>query len=221
MEAAELIERYPRVYHMAEDHSWPSIERHGLLSTSALLDLYEISGAARRAIESARRASSVTITHQRHGTAVVRDQKPMHESALARCLDDEMTPAQWYRLLNAKVFFWPTEERLQGMLNARPYRDLSHTVLTVDTEQLLARHEGKVWLAPINSGSTLYNPSPRGRHTFRRIGDYPFEERRRARGWANAVAEIAVDRSVPDIATCVVRVDRRRGDHTLAVIFVQ
>ena len=110
MEAAELIERYPRVYHMAEDHSWPSIERHGLLSTSALLDLYEISGAARRAIESARRASSVTITHQRHGTAVVRDQKPMHESALARCLDDEMTPAQWYRLLNAKVFFWPTKE---------------------------------------------------------------------------------------------------------------
>ena len=31
---ADLIATYPRLFHMAEDGSWLSIERHGLLSTS-------------------------------------------------------------------------------------------------------------------------------------------------------------------------------------------
>jgi hypothetical protein len=62
-----ITERWPRLYHMAEAGSWPSIERHGLLSTTALLDLFEISGPRREAIESARRPESVKITHPLHG----------------------------------------------------------------------------------------------------------------------------------------------------------
>ena len=42
MEIERLISRYPTLYHMAEDGSWESIQRHGLLSTSALLDRFEI-----------------------------------------------------------------------------------------------------------------------------------------------------------------------------------
>lgn len=39
VDPGELAERYPRLFHMAAAGSWPSIERHGLLSTSALLDI--------------------------------------------------------------------------------------------------------------------------------------------------------------------------------------
>ena len=41
---ANITALYPPLYHMAAEGSWPSIQRHGLLSTSALLDLYEVCG---------------------------------------------------------------------------------------------------------------------------------------------------------------------------------
>ena len=37
----EFVNRHPYLYHMAEGDAWKSIERHGLRSTTALLDLFE------------------------------------------------------------------------------------------------------------------------------------------------------------------------------------
>ena len=51
MKEADLVRIYPRLFHMAEDGSLTSIQAHGLLSTTALLDLYEIGGPVRAAIE--------------------------------------------------------------------------------------------------------------------------------------------------------------------------
>jgi len=51
MDVSELIERYPRLYHATHMDAWPGIAAHGLLSTSALLDLFEIHGSRRFAIE--------------------------------------------------------------------------------------------------------------------------------------------------------------------------
>jgi hypothetical protein len=48
-----LASRYPVLFHMAEDGSWESIRERGLLSTSALLDLFEVEAEERFAIESA------------------------------------------------------------------------------------------------------------------------------------------------------------------------
>src|SRR5689334_13986459 len=101
----QFAAHYPRLYHMAEAGVWPSIERHGLLSTTALLDLFEVNGNQRRAIQSEHRPESVTITHPQHGSAVIRDQKPMREGALRKCLR-EMSPQQWYEMLNGRVFLW-------------------------------------------------------------------------------------------------------------------
>ena len=44
---AYISERWPRLYHMAEAGSWPSIKERGLLSTTALLDLFELEGESR------------------------------------------------------------------------------------------------------------------------------------------------------------------------------
>jgi hypothetical protein len=48
-----LASRYPVLFHMAEDGSWESIRERGLLSTSALLDLFEVEAEERFASESA------------------------------------------------------------------------------------------------------------------------------------------------------------------------
>jgi hypothetical protein len=82
------------VFHVAEAGSWPSIQAHGRLSTSALLDLFEVSGPAREPVEIRRRPESVTVHHLVHGTAVIRDNKPITETVLSRTLDG-MTDAEW------------------------------------------------------------------------------------------------------------------------------
>ena len=60
---------------------------------------------------------------------------------------------------------------------------------------------------------------PRGVGTFFKMHDYPFEDRRKARGLTNAVAELAVQYGVPDIAQTVVRVDHRRNGRVLEIIY--
>jgi hypothetical protein len=162
MDVAELIERYPRLYHMAEAGSWPAIQEHGLLSTSALLDLFEVDGEERRLIESVRRPRSVTIDHPEHGTAVIRDQIPLNPTILQRSLVG-MTPEEWCIALNSRVFFWAEEERLARMLGAKAYRDRPHDVLTVDTASLVSAHED-------NAGSVQYGDNAL-RRTGARAGD--------------------------------------------------
>jgi len=129
-----------------------------------------------------------------------------------------MTPQEWYEFLNRRTFFWMTQERLLTLLAARAYRDRTHCVLTVDTTQLVAAHQDRIRLSPINSGSTIYRPQPRGRRTFRSLPDYPFEERRRLRGVKNAIAEMCVDYGVPEVASFVVRVAHMRGPAEIGVI---
>jgi hypothetical protein len=63
------------------------------------------------------------IHHPRYGTAVIRDQKPMSDGGLVRALQDGLKPRDWYRILNKKVFFWLTRERLETLVNAREYRE--------------------------------------------------------------------------------------------------
>jgi len=46
----DLIAKYPKLYHMAEDGSWPNIQKLGLLSTSALLTKFGYIGANREEI---------------------------------------------------------------------------------------------------------------------------------------------------------------------------
>lgn len=205
----KLVESYPTLYHMAEAGTWDRIRANGLLSTTALLDLYENEGANRFRIESNHRPASVNIEHNEYGIATIRDQKPMRESSLLICLD-EMTPNEWYRLLNGKVFFWPTIERLLTLLNGREYRDRTQLVIEVSTHELLRRHHENVSLSPINSGSTLYVPQRRGLYTFRGLETYPFEERRKKRGIRNAIAELTVEYSVPDIAEIYTTVNHYR-----------
>jgi hypothetical protein len=206
MKEADLAEHFPRLWHMAEDGSFNSILKYGLLSTSSLLDLYEVEGDERSAIESSRRPESVAISKTNLPSAVIRDQKPMTESALSKCLADDLSPKEWFEILNDRTFFWLSRDRLRGLLGARAYRDRPQTVLTVDTASLLSAHRDRVELSPLNSGATIYNPQPRGRQTFLPINAYPFDERRRPID--KAVVELVVRGGVPDISNHLVAAHR-------------
>ncbi len=200
---ALLAARYPRLYHMAYRGSWPSIKRHGLLSTRALLDLFGIRGAPRRKLESMHRPNSIKITHDVHGAAMIRDQKPMSDVGLKRCLTDGLSPADWYRILNRKVFFWLTIERLEKMMAARPYRDHQHLILILDTVGLVERHKAHVFLTAMNTGCTTPFPHPRGEHTFLCLNSYPYEDRVKRR--LESVVELAVKYAVPDVLDFIVQ----------------
>lgn len=218
-ELRELLADCPVLYHMAERESWRSIQRHGLLSTSALLDLYGVEGEARLAIEATRRSTSIRIAHKKHGEAVVRDQLPMDDRGLVRCLQDGLTPSDWYRMLNERVFFWLTKERLLRLLSAGAYSSQSHAVLEIDAAAIVGAYRDRITLCPINSGCTKPFPHPRGADTFRSIDDYPYAVWRKKRKKGERVVELSVLGGVPDVRKFVRRAVVMRKDDEEAIIF--
>lgn len=218
MDTGDLIRLYPYLYHIAEDGSWPSIQQHGLLSTRRLVGLFGLSEPQATQLVSEHRPESVPIAHPEHGTAVVRDQKPLRMGMLEKRLYD-MTPSEWLQLLNSHVFFWLQEERMLRMLSAPPYRNRHHTVLVVDSASLISSHEQSIVLSRINSGATLFDPPMRGSETFRSIDQFPHPSRRKALKACSDVAELAVADGVADIDDHVIRVERRiaTSDHVEVV----
>ena len=217
-ELQELIAHCPHLYHMAERGSWRSIRDRGLLSTTALLDLYAVSGEAREKIERSHRPECVELTGNGLPGAVIRDQIPMRDSDLRRCLSDHMSPSDWYEILNQKVFFWFNEDRLHKLTCARAYRNREHDVLVVDTRSLIEAHRSTIWLCAINSGCTRPFARWRDESIFGRIEDYPYRYWRGARGRGKRVVELAVDYAVPDICNHVRRVIVKKGTETISVI---
>jgi len=157
---------------MAHVGAWPSIERFGLLSTTALLDLFEIGGERREQLESSKRSRSEEINHPTHGRALLRDQISLNERKLAKALQDGLTPRDWYRLLNRKAYFWGPESRLKILREAREYNDHRQTIIVIDTGQLIARHGERISLCHMNSGATQPMAFPRGLSTFLSIDSY-------------------------------------------------
>ena len=203
MTVAEFCAAYPRLYHMAEAAAWPSIRRHGLLSTSTLLDLYGVTGAERERIERQRRPAAVPITHPEFGETFINDQHPMTDETLRPALID-MTPSEWYAHLNIRVFFWVSEARLGRLLNT--YRTRDKIVLVLDSAKILARYAAQTMLSPINSGFSRRFPQRRGRATFQPLADYPFEEWVRKRGLREAVAECTVLGGVTHVEEALVEI---------------
>jgi hypothetical protein len=204
-----IAQLHPVLYHMAEFGTWNSICKHGLLSTTALLDLFGISSVERSSIEASLRRVPITIHDKEHGLAVLRDQRPMSDSKLAKCLRDGLRPTDWYRLLNGKVFFWLTEERLITLMKA--YSDAQQLVLEVDTKELLQRHGDQVMLTPMNTGTTSPIAFPRGLGTFQSPERYRFEMNRKKKGGEKkAIVELTVSYSVPKIVEFVIRATHRR-----------
>jgi hypothetical protein len=197
------------IFHLAEAANWPSIQRHGLLSTSGLLDLAGIWGTERDRFERQHRPVHTELPNG----VQIRDQKPMPPQALAQCVVG-MSSEDWYRAVNAKVFFWldPARvDRQRGACGRRP-----QIVLIVDTQRLLARYAMHISLSPINTGHARRKPVMRGQSTFVPYGVWLESAwsaeasglNTRVRARSHRPVELTVHEAVPDIMDMVVHVCR-------------
>jgi hypothetical protein len=87
MEISALVDRFPRVHHVTTGGAWDRIAATGLLSTSALLDRFEVPEPRRSALESRPRPEAVELAHPSHGRAVIFDNRPLRLDILRKCLD--------------------------------------------------------------------------------------------------------------------------------------
>jgi hypothetical protein len=195
----ELAEQHPLLYHVTDPHNWDGIRKHGLLSTSSLLSLFEVSDDARVAVERQRRPESVPLPpHPVHGEAFINDNNPLIEKALMSCLDDGLAPADWYAMLNRRVFFWVTKKRCDEFLGAKTHHGRDRLVLVLDTLSVAQRYAEQMELSPINSGSAIHQPPRRGLSTFTPLLDYDYATWRRLRRQAKVkesldhIAEVTV-----------------------------
>jgi len=216
MRIEALIDCYPFLYHMAEANTWAHIQRFGLLSTSAILDLHNLSGSDRVPYESMQRPDMMRVVTSSAPTMILRDQKPMPDDRIKRALRNSMLPRDWYELLNRKVFFWATEERLFRLLGAKFYRAIEHDVLTIDSRSFLSCYWKKVELCHMNSGNTFPLPHPRDASIFKPASMYPAKPNGAP---LKEVAEVTVPYSVPDVADHVVSVRRMRGRELINIVY--
>ena len=116
--------------------------------------------AAREQVMGTHRPDPMTLPNG----AIIRDQRPMPPSALARVLPEGFLPSDWYRLLNGFVFLWPDRGRLERHRGA--CRGVPQHLLVFDAARLLAEIGERVFLSPINSGNARRNPSARSAETL-------------------------------------------------------
>lgn len=176
----------------------PSIEKHGLLPTSALLRLFAVPESARAGIEQQRRPRPVECQHPIHGKIIITDNLPLSEKALAACLEDGLSPEDWLLMLNARVFFWPDEDSMRNHLAARFNRNKKRLLLEFDTLTLAEAHGERLQLAPFNTGSTLRKPARRGLSTFTPMKLHSYPAWRKLRGGRDRLKEVAVVGGMPD-----------------------
>lgn len=199
MSPEELAAKHPLLYHITRPEAMPGIRKHGLLPASSLLALFEIPSKQRELVESRRRATSVAIRHPVHGEATLTDNQPLSNAALSSCLDDGLTPADWLRLLNQRVFFWVDEKDVDSHLRASIRLGEKRVVLMLDTLGVIRSRYELVELAPINTGSTIRRPARRGLSTFTPARLHGYREWQRLRGGHDRVKELTIKGCVDDI----------------------
>jgi hypothetical protein len=191
----------PHAYHLADAANWPRIQRQGLLSTDALIVRDGLVDGAALPFRSYRDGN-----RQLPSGVLIRDQRPMPPSALARCLDPELRPEDWYALVNARVFFWLDAERLARHVRACAKRP--QIVMVLDLPRLLAAHGARASLTPFNVGNARRQPAARGRRSFVPLAAW-LETRwqseaapgARPRSRNHPPAELAIEHAVPDVMT--------------------
>jgi len=202
--------KHSRIYHMTDASNWPSIQQHGLLSTSRLLNLAGLDGDERYDLERRQRLRTLRLPNG----ALIRDQLPMSPAALSVCLASGLAPEDWYLELNRRVFFWLDRGRLNRHRHACD--SSPQIVLIVDAHHLLSGYLEQAALTPFNTGNARRRPARRGRETF-----VPFDKWKES-GWSWEAAalrtplrpsshppvELAIADAVKDVLDFVVEVRR-------------
>jgi hypothetical protein len=137
-------------------------------------------------------------------TYSLRDQQPISEKALAKCLTDGWNTGDFLYHLNDRVFMWPTLDRLWRHFNR--YKEEKPVIFRFPTEELLVINL-HVLFCRLNSGATRANPylggkpPSRGGKTFLPADQFPYFIREVAEVTFPKYCDINVDftfSSLPD-----------------------
>lgn len=200
------------IYHCTYETNRESIERFGLLPATTLMSM-----ASPDASVLTSRTFRKDMVRLDSGV-LLRDQSPMPPAALLGCLANGLHPADWYALVNARVFFWVDLGRARAHIAAN--RLYSQVLYTISTERLLASCAAMIEVTPINVGYARRRAARRGPQTFVPLNRWVTE------GWAaessisgtrrpksHKPAEVAVHGSISDFVSlvCDERVFEPRG----------
>ena len=199
-EYSSFVKAFPVLHHVTHASNWPSIQGSGLWSVASLV---ERSRSRKRTGPSLTQRRTSVVRIPIDGTEVwVRDQLPIKESMLIRCLRGTTLP-DWYRELNRRVFLFVNDRiGLQKLTHA--YQSTPQCVLRLDSRSLLDEHGGSAFVCRYNSGSVPRSAKvPRGPEIFIPVRDVGLRMRPRD------VRELTVLTGIPDLR-----------DHLLAVDFM-
>ena len=211
MTVEKLAKRYPRLYHVTTPGAWLNIKKHGLWSTSYILEQFGIKGIQRTLIETKRRTSEIALEHPSYGYIIINDNIPLNEQILKNCLNDGLVPEDWLRMVNSRVFFWPNKEKLNRLLAARGNKNRLREVIVVDTLSLIKKHAERIELSPINSGSTIRRAARRGLNTFTPLIQNDW---RKFFGRHSQICEIVVRDYIQDISEHTIEVFLTKNNDT-------
>jgi hypothetical protein len=169
MKIEEFIEKREFLYHLTDRENLERVKTHKeLLSTESIVNLSSMEDDEKEEFLSQRRKSHATI-NVGDTSYRIRDQRPISLLNLVKCLTTGFTVKDFFRMLNNRVFFWPTLQRLESHYNR--YKDERPIIIRVSTRELLdLNHHAE--FCRLNSGATRSNshlngaPPERGEGTF-------------------------------------------------------
>lgn len=175
MDIQKFIDTHPLLYHLTAKENLPLIIKHKkIYSANKLIDLS--ADVNNNLIKRQRRPehSKIEINND---VVSIRDQRPISEKALQKCLTNNWTCADFYEHLNNRVFAWPTLGRLQKHYDR--YKDENPVIIIFDTIKLFEKNPTPLFCR-LNSGATRANsylggvPPSRGIDTFLPANLYNF-----------------------------------------------
>jgi hypothetical protein len=178
MEIEKFIIQAPYLYHLTSEQNAKRIIKEGkLYSANALID--KTKAKSDQKVKYNKRFSHHTLLID--GTEVLlRDQRPISEKALSKCLTDSWSVADFIYHLNDRVFMWPSLDRLSRHFDRyKKEVPIIFRFLTKDMVQANAH----VKFARLNTGATRANSHlggkapERGKSTFLNAKEYVLSPR--------------------------------------------
>jgi len=175
MDINSFIALRPYLYHLTDRNNLPLILEYGkLFSTKRIIELsgnpeYDYINTARRSDH-----QKIVIGDQ---VFSIRDQKPISEKNLQKCLTNGWDCATFYDHLNDRVFMWSKPEYLNNHYNT--YSHENPIILRFSTSLLLEANP-HVKFCRLNSGATRSSshhngaPPPRGIETFQSADSFHY-----------------------------------------------
>ena len=191
MTAEYLATSRPALFHTTDVSARAGIERYGLLSASELAALCGVQGDNAVELRERRRSQAITLPSSDGYEFVLRDQKPMSDKTLRKCLDDSLEPSDWYRAVNSRVFFFVHPNKVTQLQSAKATAGSKKLLLKIDTKSFLSKYYEVCEVTTFNVGFALRKPVRRSLRSFIPL--------RRYSGSISRIVELTVPGSVPDI----------------------